>query len=249
MRLQHKTAIITGGGTGIGKAIAIAFAKEGASVVVCARRTKPLEDTIVEIEENGGKAFACSVDVLSSTDIAQVVQKTLTRFGAIDILVNNAGVAAGGNCITTTGESWDNVLGIDAKGVFLMAKAVLPHMVSQNEGNIINIASIAGLVGFANSVAYCAAKGAVANMTRQMALDFAKNNIHVNAIAPGFIETHMIEAYVANPEFKKDLLVKTPLGRIGKPDDIAYAALYLASNESDFMTGQILTVDGGWTIQ
>jgi len=248
MRLKNKVAIITGGGTGIGKGIALQFAKEGAYVVICGRRKEPLEETVKLIEYNGGEAIYCIVDVSSYSQIQELVETTLMKWGQIDILVNNAGIYIPHDIASISEDEWDKVMNVDAKGVFLTSKAVLPHMLKQEKGKIINIASIAGLFGFAKSAAYCAAKGAVVNLTREMALDYAPHGINVNAIAPGVIESDMTKPMLSNEEAKKSFLEKTPVGRIGTLEDIAYAAVYLASEESDFVVGQTLVVDGGWTI-
>lgn len=249
MKLQQKTAIVTGGGTGIGRAIARAFANEGANIAICGRRKEPLEAVAREIEGGNKRVFIYTVDITSSAEIAHFVTDVVERFGTIDILVNNAGIASGGNMLTTTEEDWNTILSIDVSGIFRMSKAVIPHMISHEEGKIINMASIAGLVGFVQSAGYCAAKGAVINLTKEMALDFAKNNINVNAIAPGIIETNMTKEIRENEEMKRLFLAKTPLGRFGKPEDIAHAAVFLASSDSDFITGHTLVVDGGWTIE
>lgn len=247
MRLENKVAIVTGGGSGIGQAIAILFAKEGAKVVVAGRRLEALQSTVTEIEKLGQEALVVTADVSSFSSVQNLIQKTLEKFGRIDILMNNAGIYLPGDAVSTTEEDWNKVLAIDAKGAFLCCKAVIPFMVKQGKGKIVNIASIAGLFGFEGSLAYCAAKGAIINMTREMALDLGPKNINVNAIAPGVIETDMTKGFLQDENAKKGFLDKIPMGRIGKPLDIAYAALYLASDESDFITGEILVVDGGWT--
>jgi NAD(P)-dependent dehydrogenase (short-subunit alcohol dehydrogenase family) len=248
MRLKDKVAIITGGGTGIGRGIALRFAEEGAYVAVCGRRKDPLSEVVKLIEKNGGEAIYCITDVSSSTQIRESVETVLMKWGQIDILVNNAGVYIPHDIASMSEEEWDKVMNVDAKGVFLMSKAVLPHMLKQEKGKIINIASIAGLFGFAESAAYCAAKGAVVNLTREMALDYAHHGISVNAIAPGVIESDMTNPLLSDEQTKKTLLEKIPVGRIGTPEDIAHAAVYLGSEESDYMVGQTLVVDGGWTI-
>lgn len=248
MRLRNKVAIITGGGTGIGQGIAYMFAKEGAYVSVCGRRKDPLEETVRYIVENGEEAIYCIGDVRSSKEIDDIVEIVLMKWGQIDILVNNAGVYIPHDIVSMTEEEWDKVMSIDVKGVFLMSKAVLPHMLKQDKGKIINIASIAGLFGFEKSAAYCAAKGAIINLTREMALDYAPYGINVNAIAPGVIESDMTRALLSDEQAKKDLLGKIPVDRIGTPQDIAYAATYLASDESEYVVGQTLIIDGGWTI-
>lgn len=249
MRLKNKVAIITGGGTGIGNGIALLFAKEGAYVVVCGRRKEPLEQTVKTIRDQGGEAIYCIVDVSSYSQIQEMVKTTLMKWGQIDILVNNAGVYIPHDIASMSEEEWDTVMNIDAKGVFLTSKAVLPHMFKQQKGKIINIASIAGLFGFEQSAAYCAAKGAIVNLTKEMALDYAPKGINVNAIAPGIIESEMTKPMLTNAEAKNGFIEKTPVGRIGIPEDIAYAVVYLASDESDFVAGQTLIIDGGWTIR
>ncbi|MBI2430914.1 MAG: glucose 1-dehydrogenase [Candidatus Levybacteria bacterium] len=249
MRLQGKVAIVTGGGTGIGQGIAVLFAKEGASIVVFGRRPEPLNETVQLIKQKGGKAIAIPTDVSLFEQVQKAVQQVVTQFGKIDILVNNAGVYLPHDALSASEEEWNTVMSIDLKGVWTCAKAVLPQMLKAGSGKIVNIASIAGLIGFEQSAAYCAAKGAVVNLTREMALDYAPKGINVNAIAPGVIESDMTKPFLSEEASKKSFLDKTPIGRIGKPEDIGYAAVYLASNESDFVVGHTLVVDGGWTIR
>lgn len=248
MRLQGKTAVITGGGTGIGRGIAIQFAKEGANVIVSGRRLEPLEET-VKASNIGDKAKAIVCDVSNFQEVQQLIDASVQAFGSMDIVVNNAGVYIPHDAQSMTEEEWNTVMSIDLKGVWNTAKAALPHMLQKGNGKIINVASIAGLIGFEQSAAYCAAKGAVINLTREMALDYAPKNIHVNAIAPGIIVTDMTKSMLADETMKKSFLEKTPVGRVGTPEDIAYAAVYLASTESDFVVGQTFVVDGGWTIR
>ncbi len=249
MRLKNKVAIVTGGGTGIGRSIALKFAQEGAYVVICGRRKEPLEATVKLIEATGGEAIYCITDVSSSAQIQDMVETTLMKWGQIDILVNNAGIYIAHDIASMNENEWDKVMSVDAKGVFLASKAVLPHMLKQEKGKIINIASIAGLFGFEKSAAYCAAKGAIVNLTREMALDYAHHGIFVNAIAPGVIESDMTKPFLSDKDAKKAFLDKIPVGSIGTPEDIAYAAVYLGSDESNYVVGQTLVVDGGWTIR
>lgn len=249
MRLQEKVAIITGGGTGIGRGIALGFSKEGAKVVVCGRRIEPLEEIIAQIKQSGGQGLAIQADVSSFEQVSTMVKKTIETFSGVDVLVNNAGVYLPGDAASLAEEEWNKLMNIDLKGVWLCSKAVLPKMLEKEKGKIINISSIAGFIAFEQSLAYCTAKGGIINLTRQMALDYASRGINVNAIAPGVIESEMTKPYLSDEKEKESLLAKTPIGRIGKPEDIAYAAVYLASSESNFVTGQILVVDGGWTIQ
>ncbi|MFH1832938.1 MAG: glucose 1-dehydrogenase [Candidatus Levyibacteriota bacterium] len=247
MRLQNKVAIVTGGGSGIGRGIAILFAKEGAKVVVCGRRPEALEETVNLIKQNGGEAVLIVCDVSNAEQVNALVSQTVQQFGRLDILVNNAGVYIARDALSATEEEWNTTMSIDLKGVWLCSKAAIPQMINGGGGKIVNIASIAGLVGFAGSAFYCAAKGAVVNLTREMALDYALKHINVNAIAPGIIDTDMTKPFLQDEQAKKSFLDQTPVGRVGTPEDIAFAAVYLASNESDFVTGHTLVVDGGWT--
>lgn len=249
MKLKNKVAIITGGGTGIGRGIALQFAKEGAYVVVCGRRKEPLEEVVKVIQDEGGEAIYCITDVSSSEQIENMVSTTLMKWGQIDIVINNAGLYIADELAYVDEKDWDRIMNVDAKGVFLVSKAVLPHMLKQAKGKIVNIASIAGLFGFEKSAAYCAAKGAVVNLTREMALDYAHHGINVNAIAPGVVESDMTKSLLSDERSKKTFLDKIPSGRIGTPLDIAHAAVYLSSDEADYIVGQILIVDGGWTIK
>lgn len=249
MRLEGKVAIVTGGGTGIGRGIALLFAKEGAKVVVAGRRKEPLDETVAAIKKDGGEAIAIQTNVSSSDEVSQMVETTLKTYGKVDILINNAGVYIPHDLLSATEDEWNTVINIDLKGVWLCSRTVLPHMIKSQKGKIVNIASIAGLIGVEQSAAYCAAKGAVVNLTREMALDYASKGIRINAIAPGLIETDMTKSFLLDEKSKQAFLEKTPVGRVGQPEDIGYAALYLASVESDFVTGHTLVVDGGWTIR
>lgn len=249
MRLKDKVAIITGGGTGIGKEIASKFGIEGASVVICGRREGPLKETENEIRKAGGEAIYCVADVSSKEQVDELISTTLMKYGQIDILVNNAGIYLPNNIEDLSVDDWEKVMDVDAKGVFLVSKAVVPQMIKQDGGKIINIASIAGIFGFEKSAAYCAAKGAVINLTRQMALDYAHHGININAIAPGIVESDMTSPMLSDKLVKQNFLDNTPLGRIGTTEDVAYAALFLGSDESSYITGHTLVVDGGWTIK
>jgi len=246
MRLKDKVAIITGAGSGIGKASAILFAKEGAKVVVADWSEEGGQKTVEEIKAVGGEAVFIKTDVSKAADIDNMVSTCVSTFGKVDILYNNAGVASMGTIDKFTEEEWDKVLAVDLKGVFLGCKRAIPEMEKQGRGKIISTASIAGLVGFAGANGYCAAKGGVVNLTRELALECAPKKINVNAIAPGIIETNMTKDILADPKQKEGMQAGTPYPRLGKPEDIANAALYLASDESDFVTGHTLVVDGGW---
>lgn len=246
-RLKDKIAIVTGAGSGIGRAIAIEFAKEGAKVVASDINEDTAQETVKLITEKDGEAIAIKTDVSNKEDIDAMVKKAINEFGGLDILVNNAGVALMADLANTTDEIWQKTIDVDLKGVFLGIRAAAPEMEKRGKGKIINTASIAGKIGFPGITAYCAAKGGVVNLTRETALDLATKKINVNAIAPGVIKTNMTVDILKDPKQAEGMLAQTPLGRFGEPEDIAHLAVYLASDESDFMTGQTIAIDGGWT--
>ena len=251
MRLKGKTALITGGGEGIGKATALLFCKEGAKVGITGRKKVKL-DAVIKETEGGGEIIAFPGDVSREEDVKKTVQDFVKKLKKIDILFNNAGVLETGTVTTTTLESWDKIIDINVKGLFLMCKYVIPHMIKNGGGSIINNASIAGLIGCPNTVAYCTSKGAVMQFTRSIALDHVKQGIRVNTICPGFIRTKMNEDFIGNPpdaQKKLDEMAAqiVPMGKRGEPIDIAYGVLYLASDESRYVTGASLVIDGGWT--
>jgi len=246
MRLENKTAIITGAGSGIGRAMALTFSKEGATIVVADRSEQGGKETIEQIKKQGGKAVFVKTDVSKAEDIDEMAQKCLQYFGKIDILINNAGILKFSPIHEMKEEDWDAVLSVNLKGVFLGCKRVIPEMLKQGKGKIISTASIAGLVGFDKIGAYCASKGGIIALTREMALEYAPKKINVNCIAPGVIKTSMTKDMLQNPATKQFLRASSPYPRVGEPEDIAQAALYLASDESNFVNGEVLVVDGGW---
>ncbi len=245
MRLQNKTAIITGAGSGIGLAIAKMFIKEGANVCASVHKEEDIENLSRELNT----ALVVKMDVTKNEDVGRTVAKCVEKFGGVNILVNNAGIYKGASFHEMTEKDWDFVMDADLKGVYRCTKAVLSKMLEKEKGKIINIASIAGLIGFAGSSAYCAAKGAVVNLTRDLALEYAVKKINVNCICPGVIKTKMTEPFLNDPKMKARLVAAIPYPRIGEPEDIAYLAVYLASDESDFMTGAIIPIDGGQIAQ
>lgn len=248
MKLQNKVAIITGAGSGIGKATALIFAKERAKVVVANRREDKGQNTVDEIKKQGWEAMFIKTDVSNWDDVSNMVEKVVESYGKVDILVNNAGVLRMGSLTEVNEDDWNYVLNINLKGVFYTMKKIIPLMIKQGKGKIVNIASIAGLVGFEQIGPYCASKGGVIALTREAALEYAKHKININCIAPGVIRTEMtgmLEDEQTNSYYR----LQTPYPRLGEGEDIGYAALYLASDESDFMTGQVMVVDGGWTIK
>lgn len=247
MRLQNKISVITGASSGIGEGIAKMFAREGA-IVVCGSTNEEKGRLVVEeIKNQGGQADFVKTDVSDFLQVENLVKTAYSKYGNLHIMVNNAGIASMGNILDTTPELWRKVLSVDLDGVFYGIKTAAMLMKEKGTaGSIINTASIAGLVGFAGASAYCASKGGVVQLTREAALDLAPLKIRVNSICPGIIVSEMTKDFLANEEWKKNFLANTPLNMIGEPEDIASCAVYLASDESRFVTGQMFTVDGGW---
>ena len=249
MRLQDKVALITGGSSGIGEATASLFAKEGAKIAITGRNEKRGNAVTEQITKNGGHAVFISSDVRKSSDCQLAVDEILRAFDHIDILFNNAGVFYPHTTLDCSEEEWDKQIDINLKGTFLMSKAVLPHMVQRRSGVIINNSSGWGIVGGDAAVAYCASKGGVVLLTKAMAIDHGRQGIRVNCICPGDVDTPMLpeDARMRGMKWEDYLAgcANRPLGRIGTPDEIAKAALFLASDDSSFMTGAALVVDGG----
>ncbi len=247
--LRGKIALITGGSSGIGKATALLFAREGAAVCVVDLDQAGGQAVIKSIGKGGGKGIFVHGDVSKAGDCEHAVKKTVSEFGGLDILVNNAGIIRRASVIETSEEEWDRVMAVNVKSIFLLSKYAIPYMVRAGGGVIINIASGWGLVGGHKAVAYCASKGAVVLLTKAMALDHGEQNIRVNCICPGDIDTNLIrkEAEQLGEPMERFLKMASqrPLKRIGKPEEVAQAALYLASDASSFVTGASLVVDGG----
>ena len=248
MRLKGKAAIVTGAGTGFGRAIARMFALEGVCVVVNGRRPGPIEAVAKEIENTGGRAVAVSADVTNVVDVKRLIRATLDTFGRIDVLVNNAGTIFSRTPVAACPEEeWQAVIERNLTSMFLCSKYALPELIL-SKGNIINIASIAGLMGMPNRAAYGASKGGVMILTKGMAIDYAPQGVRVNAICPAFVETEVNTPYFAElrrtGEYET-LVKRIPLGFFGDPDDVAYAAVYLTSDEARWVTGATLPVDGG----
>jgi cyclopentanol dehydrogenase len=250
MRLEGKVAIISGGARGMGAVEARLFAKEGAKVVIADILEDEGRKLEAEIEAAGGKALFVRLDVTSESAWQDAVATAVRRFGKLDVLVNNAGISGRGKVEDTTVEDWDRVMAVNAKGVFLGTKAAIPAMRQAGGGSIINISSQLGLVGTEHSSPqYQASKGAVRLLTKATAIQYAKAGIRVNSVHPGPIVTPMNETARADPERYQMMLSRIPMGRYGQPEEVAYGVLYLASDESAYMTGSELVIDGGWTAQ
>lgn len=257
MKLKGRVAVVTGSGRGIGRAIALAFAKEGVEVVVNCLHKENAEAVVKEIKKSGGTAVAVAGDVSSAKDVKKIFDAAVKKFRRIDILVNNAGIVHFDPLLKMSEEQWDRILDVNLKGTFLCSQAAARIMTKQKKtdrrtrsascisGKIINISSIAGKIGFPNLAHYCASKGGIIELTREMALELAPN-ITVNAIGPGVIETDMTKGLLAHRKSREGLLQQIPLGRTGRPEDIAGVAVFLASNDADYITGQTIFADGGW---
>jgi len=250
MRLAGKVALISGGARGMGAAEARLFAREGAQVVLADVLEAEGKAVEAEIGATGGAAAFVRLDVTSETDWTRAVALAVSRFGRLNVLVNNAGIGGAGRVEDTTAEAWDRVMDVNAKGVFLGTKAAIPALRRAGGGSIVNIASQLGLVGMDDSSPqYTASKGAVRLLTKTTALQYAREGIRCNSVHPGPILTPMTEQRRADPVVYQRMLSRIPLGRYGEADEVAYAVLYLASDESGFVTGSELVIDGGWTAQ
>jgi meso-butanediol dehydrogenase / (S,S)-butanediol dehydrogenase / diacetyl reductase len=246
-RLKNKIALITGAGTGIGRSIALGFAGEGAEIALVGRRKEPLESVA---KEAGGSPLVLAADVSKQGDIDRILTETTTRLGGINVLVNNAGILHIGTAEQITEEQWDETFSINLRGLWLLSRSVLPHMRKSGGGSIINVASVLGINGARNRAAYASSKGATILLTKCMAIDHGHENIRVNAICPSFVETDLtaeVMRRAADPEaVRRERISVHPAGRLGQPEDIAGMAVYLASDESAWVTGATLAVDGGY---
>ncbi len=247
MRLDQKYALITGGAAGIGKAMALRFAQEGAHVCTADMDETGGGETARLVERMGRKALAIKTDVADAARVKEMVAGVMAAWGRIDILVNNAGNKHANSVTDTPDELWRRILAVHLDGTFYCCREVVPHMVAAGGGKIINIASIVGKLAIANRGAYTTAKGGIAAFTRELAWELGGANINVNAIAPGFVAVATQTMNISNPRVMEGILAMTPKRRLGQPEDIANTALFLASEEADFVNGVVLTVDGGWT--
>ena len=244
MRLKDKTAIITGGGTGIGLATAHAFYQEGAKIILFGRRKEKLEKAV---EKLGGSAIIVQGDMTNNNDLDQLIKETLHNFKKIDILVNNAGLFNGSPLHEISDSQWDEIMDINIRSVFQLTRRVLPVMLSQKYGSIIHISSILGLIAVPQVAAYNVSKGALNQFSRSIAVEYGSSGIRSNSICPGLIATDMTADLMKDADLMKEWSKDYPIGRFGKPEDVANACLYLASDESSFVTGITLPVDGGFT--
>ena len=251
--LDGKAALVTGGGSGIGRAASLGYSKEGARVTVADVNVEGGEETVQMIKEAGGDAILVHADVATSSGALEMVAKTVESFGRLDCAFNNAGVSGGRERRLTaeyTEEDWDRVIGINLKGVWLSMKAEIPQMLAQGGGAIVNTASIMGLIAAPGSAAYIAAKHGVVGLTKAAALEYASDNIRVNAVCPGYIDTPMLQpTLAANEGFEERIVARHPVGRLGRPQEIAATVVWLSSDAASFVTGHSMVADGGYVAQ
>lgn len=254
-RLDKKIAFVTGAGSGIGEHIARLFSRQGAHVVLADIREDAAQRVAGEIQKAGGSAGVQQLDVGEESEVKAAIERVAATEGRLDILVNNAGISHVGTILETSLEEWERVMRVNARGVFLCAREGVRQMLAQSPGGgvIINMSSVAATIGIDRRLPYCSSKGAVLALTRSIAIDFATQGIRCNAICPGTVQTPFVDGYLARnfagreDEVRQQLHARQPIGRMGRPDEIANAALYLASDEAAFVTGSALVIDGGWT--
>jgi 2-deoxy-D-gluconate 3-dehydrogenase len=249
-RLDDRVAIVTGAGRGMGRTFSIALAHAGADVVVTdlPGREGDAEETAVQARAAGRRVLVVPLDVTQTASIRAMVAQVVDAWGHIDILINNAGINIRQFAVDVTEDAWDRIVGVNQKGLFFCCQAVGQHMIEQGRGGkIVNVASQMGLVGDRERVVYCATKAAVVNITRVLAIEWAPHGINVNAIAPTYVRTPLVETLIQDKAVHDDIIRRIPLGRMAEPEDVAGSVVFLASSASDFVTGHTLTVDGGWT--
>ncbi len=245
--LVNKTIIVTGGSKGIGKDIALTFAKLKANVIISGRSQQALNETLTELHAFNPRCMAVQGDLSKLSDVQHLIEQTVKAFGTINVLVNNAGVNIAKPALEVTEEDWDTVLDLNLKSVFFLSQAAARHMIDHKGGKIINIASQMAFVGYYKRAAYCSSKGGLVQLTKALAVEWATDGIKVNAVAPTFIETELTAKMFEDEGFKKDVESRILLEGLSQPSDISGAVLFLASNMANFITGETIKVDGGWT--
>jgi 3-oxoacyl-[acyl-carrier protein] reductase len=243
MTFQGKVAIVTGGTRGIGRAVAVALAREGAAVTLCARDLTQAEKVATDLRSSGAQALAVKADVARASEVEEVVEACLARFERVDILINNAGITRDGLLLRMKDEDWEAVLNVNLRGTFYCTRAALRPMIKQRAGRIINITSVVGVMGNPGQANYVASKAGIIGLTKAVAKEVVSRGITVNAVAPGFIETDMTESL--SPELKAQMLAQIPLGRFGTPEEVAALVIFLASDRAAYITGQVLHINGG----
>jgi NAD(P)-dependent dehydrogenase (short-subunit alcohol dehydrogenase family) len=251
MRLEGKVVAVTGAGSGIGRAMALLFAREGARILAADINGGAAEETASQITAAGGACTSLAVDVVQPEQVQHMIERAVSLYGRIDVLCNNAGIGSTTDVVACEPDEWDRVMTVNVKSVFLGCKYAVPHMITQGGGVIINTASVAGMVGIVKRAAYCASKGAVIALTRQVAIEYVEQNIRVNCLCPGTVDSPWVERLLAQADdrvaARQALEARQPMGRLGTPEEVAAAALYLASDDAAFVTGTGLVIDGGWT--
>jgi 3-oxoacyl-[acyl-carrier protein] reductase len=243
MTLKGKVGVVTGGSRGIGRAVTVALAREGAAVAICGRDPDSLEKTARDLETSGAQVLAVKADVTLTADVERLIEACLERFGLISVLVNNAGITRDNLLLRMKDDEWDAVLDANLKGAFHCTRAALRPMIKQRAGRIINLTSVVGVIGNPGQANYAAAKAGIIGLTKATAREVASRGITVNAIAPGFIETDMTQAL--DPNLQGQMRAQIPLGRFGKPEDVAEAVVFLASDRASYITGQVIHINGG----
>ncbi|HCC57234.1 MAG TPA: hypothetical protein DEQ47_08205 [Solibacterales bacterium] len=244
--VRGKVALITGGGSGLGRAIALGFAREGMRVLVTDVKGQAAKETLVSIEQEGGFGEAHPLDVTSRSEIESLVEQTVSSHGSIDVLVNSAGLAIRGTALDYADADWDKIIAVNLKGTFLCCQIVGRTMASRQSGKIINLASIGAFIAYPGSIAYLASKGGVMQLTKGFAVELARSNVQVNAIAPSLFDTPMVKNSRSDEQSLRYFTERTPIGRLGQPQEVVGAAIFLASDETSMITGHTLAVDGGF---